>query len=105
MTLEELKMQLYSAHRDTFKNENDVKKSTVCGCFYCGEIFESSKITKWADKTDDVSPGTAICPYCMIDSVVCDGSGFIVNPQNLALMNPEFFGGGVEKAFSNESDE
>lgn len=102
MTQEELsalKMVLYRAHSESFKNEDYVKKSTTCGCFYCEKIFEPNKITMWSDKTSDDSPGTAICPYCMIDSIVCDGTGFIVNPTNLKLMNLEFFGGGVEKYF------
>ena len=98
MTQEELsalKMVLYLAHSESFKNEDCVKKSTTYGCFYCEKIFKPNEITMWSDKTSDDSPGTAICPYCMIDSVVCDGTDFIVNPTNLKLMNLEFFGGGI----------
>jgi hypothetical protein len=63
MTQEELsvlKMVLYRAHSESFKNEDYVKKSTKCDCFYCEKIFEPGEVTMWSDKTCDDSPGTAI---------------------------------------------
>lgn len=48
MTQEELsvlKMVLYRAHSESFKNEDYVKKSTKCGCFYCEKIFEPGEVT------------------------------------------------------------
>lgn len=51
--------KLSSFHREQILN------SYKCGCFYCLEIFEYSKITKWADKNQ-----TAICPLCNVDSIL-----------------------------------
>lgn len=46
-------------------NKEDLKKSKLCGCFYCCEIFSPKEITEW---TDDGK--TAICPKCKVDSIL-----------------------------------
>ncbi len=54
---------------DLFKlNKNHrflLEKSLLCGCYYCKKLFKSNEIKEWIDNNQ-----TAICPYCMIDSVL-----------------------------------
>lgn len=40
-------------------------KTSMCGCYYCLEIYPESEINKWVD-----SGITPVCPYCHIDSVL-----------------------------------
>lgn len=35
---------ILKAHKASFENEWLVNKSTKCGCFCCGKIFESSEV-------------------------------------------------------------
>ncbi|OOG92609.1 hypothetical protein BTH41_05112 [Bacillus mycoides] len=57
----------------------------MCGCFYCLEIFIPSKINEWWD--DD----TAVCPYCGIDSIIEEGSGFKITETFLKEMRQRCF--------------
>ena len=60
-----------------------VNKSTKCGCFYCGKIFEASEVIEWViDRNGD----TALCPYCMIDSVLPDSAGYPLSEEFLVRM-------------------
>lgn len=56
-------MDVENAHVYCDKNEAFVRRSTKCGCFYCGEIFPVSSYIEFIN-------GTAICPVCGIDSVL-----------------------------------
>ena len=59
-------MDYETAHKYTAGNKSYIEKSKICGCCYCRVIFKSEEVV-------DYLPGnTAICPYCCIDSVVCD---------------------------------
>lgn len=82
---------------DVYKHSSNHKyiilKDKKCGCFYCLKIFAPTEITEWIeDKTD----GTAICPYCSIDSVVGESSGFHITKEFLLEMNKYWFGTGIE---------
>ena len=79
-------------HVLSFENEELVKKSNTCGCFYCGRIFNSTEVIDWCE---DTNARTAICPYCNIDSVLQeshDGS-YDLNKDLLFEMNQRWFGG------------
>ena len=79
-------------HALSFENEELVKKSNYCGCFYCGKIFKSSEVIDWCI---DNNARTAVCPYCGIDSVLqesLDGS-YILDSDLLFNMNQRWFGG------------
>ncbi len=79
-------------HKLSFENEELVKRSNICGCFYCGKIFKSTEVTDWCN---DANARTAICPYCCIDSVLqesLDGS-YELNKELLFEMNKRWFGG------------
>ena len=78
------------AHKASFENEYLVKRASKCGCFSCGEIFNPSEIVEWVP---DRGGDTAICPYCLIDSVLPDSAGYPVTKDFLEKMNKKWFDG------------
>lgn len=70
----------------------ELEKDTKCGCFSCLKIFDPKEIVDWiiADNPCD-RLGTAICPYCGIDSVIGESSGYPVTEEFLKLMNEYWF--------------
>jgi hypothetical protein len=80
---------LSSAHQHSFGNEKEIMQSNSCGCFYCMKIFPPSEITEWIG--DKPFP-TALCPYCIIDAVIGDKSGFpITDSEFLTAIHNRFF--------------
>ena len=83
-------MNLIDIHKFSIFNEESIKKSNICGCFYCKKIFKPNEIKYF---TTDIQGKnrTAWCPYCDIDSVLGDADVEIT--EDLLLdMNVEFFG-------------
>ena len=74
------------AHAFSSNHRSQILKDKKCGCFYCLEIFEFSDITDWIDLGD-----TAICPYCGIDSVIGESSGFPIAKEFLEKMRHYWF--------------
>ncbi|MCL2337863.1 MAG: cytoplasmic protein [Firmicutes bacterium] len=62
-------------------------KGYICGCFYCQAIFSPKEIKEWVK---DIS-GTALCPYCGIDSIIGESSGYPITPQFLKKMYAQWF--------------
>ena len=87
-----IKMDIIKAHKHSRNNKAEIEKSKVCGCFYCSAIFPPDKITSrhWIDKSGNLDKdgenATALCPYCGIDSVIGDASGFPVNDFGFMLV-------------------
>ena len=77
-----------SAHQFSANNRKQIEQSAVCGCFYCGKIFSPLEIKEWIPE----QAGTALCPYCGIDSVIGEVSGFQITEQLLKKMNQYWFG-------------
>lgn len=75
------------AHDCSFRNKEQLEKSTMCGCFFCGRIFHPSEITSYIS-TDE---STAECPYCNTDSVIGDASGFPITRKFLLAMRRRWF--------------
>ena len=75
------------AHLFSANHKEQLLRDQVCGCFYCGKIFDPRRINEWVP---DVS-GTAICPYCGIDSVIGESSGFPITKEFLAGMKEFWF--------------
>jgi len=61
-------------------------KSSVCGCFYCLKIFPPKEIVEWCDRST-----TALCPYCGIDSVIGEDSGYPITVEFLQEMKRSWF--------------
>jgi len=76
------------AHQFSVNNRKQLEQSSVCGCFYCRKIFNPNEITEWIPEKS----GTALCPYCGIDSVIGESSGFPIAEQFLNKMNQYWFG-------------
>jgi hypothetical protein len=87
---------LLEAHRLSFNNMSELKVIQKCGCFYCTEIFMSDEIV---DHIDDEPYGTAICPYCAIDSVIGQSSGYPITEDFLLSMKRYWFDSGYGEAF------
>lgn len=77
------------AHKYSSNNKAQLENDELCGCFYCLEIFDPKEIKDWVGDTD----GTALCPYCGIDSVIGANAGFPINEEFLAKMREYWFGG------------
>jgi len=71
------------AHKFSFNNMADLKHLQKCGCFCCTKIFMSDEIK---DYIDDKPYGTAICPYCDIDSIIGETSGYPITKEFLSSM-------------------
>lgn len=56
-----------------------MQKYNICDYFYHLKIFNPNEITEWID---DVF-GTAICPYCGIDSVIRESNGYLITTEFL----------------------
>lgn len=70
----------------TFRNKNELKESVLCACFCCLEIFSPQDIQIWADRGE-----TAICPYCNLDSVIGDQSGYPITSELLQGLHDKHF--------------
>ena len=77
---------IVQAHKHSFKNRNEIERSTLCGCFYCEKNFAPSEIVEWIDGNQ-----TAMCPFCGIDSVLGNFSGFALTKEFLHSMNEHWF--------------
>ena len=75
------------AHEFASNHRETLLKDKKCGCFYCLDIFDPKEIKEWIA---DVS-GTAVCPYCGIDSIVGEHSGFPIKKGFLRKMQQYWF--------------
>ena len=76
------------AHDCSIHNKAQLEQSKMCGCFSCCEIFPPSEITDYLPD----EPPTALCPYCHIDAVIGDASGFPITEEFLTEMMRRWFG-------------
>ena len=79
--------ELNAAHRYSINNMPDLMKDSKCGCFYCLKIFAPDEITEIIEDRD----GTAVCPYCGIDSVIGEYSGYPITKEFLQEMYDRWF--------------
>ena len=81
-----MESQFIDAHLFSSRHRKELEKDTVCGCFFCLNIFSPSEIIEWCDHED-----TALCPHCGIDSVIGQSSGFPITEMFLKGMNKLWF--------------
>lgn len=92
--ISKLSMDAYHAHKFSNSHKPELEKDNVCGCFYCGKIFSPSEIEEWIiDDNPCDRRGTAICPYCDIDSVIGESSGYPITDEFMRAMNLIWFDG------------
>jgi hypothetical protein len=82
-----LSQDIMIAHQYCTNNKEDLRNDLVCGCFYCLEIFNPTEINEWIPDTK----GTAVCPYCNVDSIIGESSGFPITKEFLTKMNDYWF--------------
>ena len=87
------KIDVMDAHRYCSNNKPELGKGEKCGCFYCMRIFNSIEIEDWIinEENDTDKFGTAICPYCGIDSVIGESSGYDITEDFLNKMHQQWF--------------
>ncbi len=80
------------AHEYSSCNKIALKSDKVCGCFYCCEIYSPDEINEYG-KEYNCPPGeaTALCPYCGVDSVIGESSGFPITKEFLQRMYEYWF--------------
>jgi hypothetical protein len=82
--------QMYrDAHKACFKNWRILKKSKTCCCFYCLRVYAASEVGDWCVERD--RRRTALCPYCAVDSVIPDASGWPLDADFLKKMKCWWF--------------
>ena len=86
------------AHRYARSHMNELKKDQKAGCFYCLRIFHPGEIEHWLIHDNPVDRGgTALCPFCGVDSVIGESSGFPVTKEFLQKMHQHWFRKGEDQ--------
>ncbi|MEG2935162.1 MAG: cytoplasmic protein [Clostridium sp.] len=75
------------AHEYSSNNKSQLEQDEVCGCFYCLSIFNPEEIEEWIDDGE----GTAVCPYCGMDSVIGESSEYPITKAFLGKMKDYWF--------------
>ena len=75
------------AHKFCVRHKSELENDNVCGCFYCLKIYSPKEITNWLRE----GSSTALCPYCGIDSVIGESSGYPITEEFLKEMNNYWF--------------
>lgn len=76
-----------AAHKYSSNHKDKLLNDSACGCFYCLEIFSPKDIKDWLKDTS----GTAVCPYCGVDSVIGESSGYPITKEFLKKMKDYWF--------------
>lgn len=76
-----------NAHEFSYNHKEQLQKDKKCGCFYCLTIFSPKEIVEWIDD----ALGTAICPYCGVDSIIGESSGYPITKEFLTKMKKFWF--------------
>ena len=79
-------MNIKEASKYSIYHSKEIKKSSVAGCYYCLQVFDTATITNWTDNND-----TALCPHCGIDSVLPETAPYDLNLETLSKLNEYWF--------------
>jgi len=90
-----LKNDPVAAHQYSSNNKHALKLDDKCGCFYCLEIFDPDEIEEYYGDEESDECGTAICPYCGIDSILPESAGFPLTKEFLGKMYKRWFDSGA----------
>lgn len=94
------KDDVIEAHKLSANNYPALLSDEKCGCFYCLNIFDPKEIEEYIQESDDENSGTAICPYCGIDSIISESSGYPITQEFLKKMYRRWFDSGSGIALS-----
>jgi len=82
------KNEIILAHKYCSNHKKQLLKDKIWGCFYCMEVFNPTEIKTWLKETNSK---TALCPYCGMDSVIGESSGYPITIEFLKAMNEYWF--------------
>lgn len=85
------KEELEKAHKHSFKNKDEVAKSIKCVCFHCFRTFPPKEIETYLGENDGKE--TALCPYCMCDTIIGDASGITLSDDLIDAIAYEYLHG------------
>ena len=85
---EKMKEIYQAAYKYSIYNKELLKKSGLCGCFYCCLLFQYERINEWIDGDPDL---TALCPNCGIDSVIPRSEHYLLSVEFLEEMRAVWF--------------
>lgn len=80
------------AHKSCAHNRSLLENDKKCGCFYCLRVFSPSEIKEWCDEAENGEGVTAICPYCDVDAILSESSGYPLTKDFLSKMRKRWFG-------------
>lgn len=93
------------AHKFCSNHGDKLVNDKVCGCFYCLSIFSPEEIQKWIKQKKPVIQDkhgefdewivddqfTAFCPYCGMDAIIGESSGYPITKEFLVKMKERWF--------------
>ena len=83
---------LIDAHKFSNNHKRELENDAVCGCFFCERIFNPQEIREYIiDDNPCDKRGSTVCPYCGIDSVIGESSGFPITKAFLNRINKYWF--------------
>ena len=83
---------LIDARKHSVNNWGDLSRSTLCGCYHCGNIFLSNSISEWIGMDSrSMDDATAICPFCGMNTVIAKSSSYPLQKDFLEHMNRYWF--------------
>ncbi len=80
--------ELQQLNEFSVSNMAQLEAEQQCGCFYCLQIFSSCEIESFIE---DDEGDTAVCPFCEMDSVIGESSGYKITPQLLSELHNFWF--------------
>ena len=75
--------------RATKENGGAVRRSKLCGCINCGNIFFAEKAV--FPHVGDGERDTVLCPHCMCDAVIPDAAGASIDKYTLRRLARAFY--------------
>ena len=81
------KTDFFKAHNFTSDNYQMLFAKQECVCIYCKQRFQSNEILDYTYS----NKGTALCPYCEIDSVIGEYCGYELSEEFINKMYKIFF--------------
>lgn len=84
--MDEKEKDVVRAHACSYHNKEGIRKSRICGCFFCLRLFFPKDITEWCDRRR-----TAICPHCGVDAIIYENDYYTLDKEFLLKMKKYWF--------------
>lgn len=80
------------AYLHSSNNKPELEKSSRCGCFCCLRMYDPKQIAGYVFADNPIDRlGTAVCPYCMVDSVLPESADYSLSEEFLEKMADRWF--------------